>query len=155
MVDDQKNKKSDDEKQKEVESQKQKEAEADVKKQKETTEKKKPDEDKKEDKQLEKEKKKSKKDSKVRLSRGYTCDFLLQLATWHPQSCSATEVKGGCTCSQMSLISATCCKKLNSMNILQHCPSDFVAEPVSGYTCDIVVSQFLQHQEEVLYCQCK
>ena len=36
------------------------------------------------------------------------------------------------TCSQVSLqvssISATYCKKFNLMNILQHCPSDFVAE---------------------------
>ena len=27
---------------------------------------------------------------------------------------------------------ATCCKKFNSMNILQHCRSDFVAEPDPG-----------------------
>ena len=55
----------------------------------------------------------------------------------------------------MSLISATCCKKFNSMNILQHRPSDFVAEPVPGYTCNILVLQPLQHQKEVLCCQCK
>ena len=52
-------------------------------------------------------------------------------------------------CSQVSSISATCCKKLNLMNILQHCPSDFVAESVPGYTCNILVSQALQHQKEV------
>ena len=60
--------------------------------------------------------------------RGYTCDFLLALATRHPQSCPATEVKGVCKCRQVSPTSATCCKKINSMNILQHCPSDFVTE---------------------------
>ena len=59
---------------------------------------------------------------------------LVALASRHPQSCSATEVKGGCTCSQVSSISAACCKKFNSMNILQHCPSDFVAEPTHGHT---------------------
>ena len=34
-------------------------------------------------------------------------------------------------------MSATCYKKLNSMNVLQDCPSDFVTEPAPGYTCDI------------------
>ena len=51
----------------------------------------------------------------------------------YPQSCSVTEIEGGCTCSQVSPLSAACCKKFNSINILQHCPSDFVAEPTSGH----------------------
>ena len=46
-------------------------------------------------------------------------------------------------------MSVICCQKFNSMNILQHFPSDFVAEPVPGYTCNILVSQSLQHQKEV------
>ena len=33
--------------------------------------------------------------SHATLSRGCTCNFLLALATWHPQNCSATEVEGG------------------------------------------------------------
>ena len=88
-------------------------------------------------------------------SRGYTCHFLLALATRHSQTCSATEVEGGCTCIQVSVISTTCCKKFNSMNIPQHCPSDFVAEPAPGYTSNIVISQLLQHKKEVLCCQCE
>ena len=63
------------------------------------------------------------------LSRGYTCDFLLVMAIRHPQSCSATEVVGGCKCSQVFVVSAKCCKKFNSIYIPQHCPSDVVAEP--------------------------
>ena len=59
---------------------------------------------------------------------GYTYDLLLALATRHSQSCSATEVEGVCKCSQVFPTSATCCKKINSMNILQHCPSVFVTE---------------------------
>ena len=62
------------------------------------------------------------------------CDFLLALTTCDPQSCAATKVEGSCTCSQVSPISATCFKEFNSKNILQHCPSDFVAEPAPGYT---------------------
>ena len=46
------------------------------------------------------------------LSRGYTCDFLLAMPTWHPQRRSEKEVECGRTCSQVSPISATCCKKL-------------------------------------------
>ena len=41
-------------------------------------------------------------------------------------------------------------EKSNQMNILQNCPSDFDVEPVSGYKCNILVSQSLQHQNEVL-----
>ena len=63
------------------------------------------------------------------LSRGHTCHFLLTLATRHPQSRSATEIEDGCMCSQVSPISATCSRKFNSMNVLQHCPSNLVAEP--------------------------
>ena len=33
------------------------------------------------------------------------------------------KVEGGCTCSQVSPKSATCCKMFNSMNNLQHCPN--------------------------------
>ena len=59
----------------------------------------------------------------------------------------------------MSPISATYYKKFNSMNILQHCPSNFVAESPSNFvagsapsnTCNILVSQSLHHQKEVLY----
>ena len=80
--------------------------------------------------------------------------FLLTLATQHPQSGSMTEVEGSCTSSQVSPTSATCCKKFNSVNIL-HCPSGIGAEPVPGYTCNILVSQQLQHQKEVLCCQCE
>ena len=87
-------------------------------------------------------------------SRGYTCSFLLALATRRPQSFSATEVEGDCKCSQASSISAIRCKKFNTMNILQHCPSDFVAVPIPGYTCNNLVSRSLQHQNEVLCCQC-
>ena len=85
---------------------------------------------------------------------GYTCDFLLALANRHPQSCSMTEVKGGCTCSQVSPISAAyTCKKFNSMNILQHCPSNFCCRIYPWpHTCNILVSQSLQHQKEVC-CQ--
>ena len=54
----------------------------------------------------------------VTLGRGYTCDFLPALATQHPQNCSETDVKGGCTCSQVPSISATCCKKFNVPTIL-------------------------------------
>ena len=68
------------------------------------------------------------------LSRRYTCNFLLVMAIRHPQSCSAAEVVPGCKCSQVSVVSAKCCKKFNSINILQHCPSDVVAEPSTpGY----------------------
>ena len=35
---------------------------------------------------------------------GYTCDFLLVLATRHCQICSATKVEGGYRCSQVSNI---------------------------------------------------
>ena len=56
--------------------------------------------------------------------------------------------EGGCTCSHVFAISATFCEKFSSMNILQHCPSDFVAKPAPGYTCSILVSQFLQHQKK-------
>ena len=76
------------------------------------------------------------------LSRAYTCDFLLALATRHPQR-------------QKSRVVATCYKKLSSMNTLQHCPSNFVAEPAPGYTLSILVSQSLLHQKEVLCCQCE
>ena len=64
------------------------------------------------------------------------CDFqfLYLKPRLHPQfstrtgiSCSATEVEGGCTCSQVFPISATCCKKFITINILQHYPSDLVA----------------------------
>ena len=50
----------------------------------------------------------------------------------------------------MPQISATRCKKFNSMNILQNCPSysDSVAESALGYPCNILVSQSLQHQKE-------
>ena len=58
--------------------------------------------------------------------------FLLALAIRHLQSCSATKVKGGWTCSQVSPISAVCCKEFNS---LQHYPSDVVAKPTPGHTC--------------------
>ena len=34
------------------------------------------------------------------------------------------------------------------MNILQHCLSDFVAEPAPGYTCGILVLQSLQHKKK-------
>ena len=89
------------------------------------------------------------------LSRGYICTFLLALGTQHPQSCFATEAEGGCTCSQVFPVSATCCRKFYSMNILRHCPSDFVAELVPGYTCNFLVSQSLQHLKEVFCCQCE
>ena len=72
--------------------------------------------------------------SVIRLWRSWHALFILALANRHSQSCSGTEVEGGCTCSQVSPISAACCKKFNLMNILQHCPSDFVAEPTSGHT---------------------
>ena len=55
-------------------------------------------------------------------------------------------------------ISVTCCKKSNSMNILQHFaeyPSNFAADPAPGYTCNILVSQPLQYQKEMLCCQCE
>ena len=52
--------------------------------------------------------------TRTHLSRGYTCNFLLALATRHPQSCSTTEVEDG----QVSPTSPTCCKKLNSSNIV-------------------------------------
>ena len=60
------------------------------------------------------------------------CDCSLALANRHPQSCSVTEIEGGCTCSEVCPISVACCKKVNSINILQHCPSDFVAELTPG-----------------------
>ena len=97
------------------------------------------------------------------LSCGYACYFLLALATWHLQSCTATQIKSGCTCGQVSSISGTCCKQFNLMNILQHCRSNFVEEPVSVYMCNIFVSQspnigikFCNHSGEVQflrYCQ--
>ena len=59
------------------------------------------------------------------LSCSYTCNFLLALATRHPQNFSATEVEGDCTCSQVSPISVTSYKKIISSNILHHCPSDY------------------------------
>ena len=59
------------------------------------------------------------------LSRGCTCNFLFELATRHPQSCSAEEVEGCCTCNQVSSISATSCRKFNSMNILQRARNSF------------------------------
>ena len=37
---------------------------------------------------------------------GYTCDFLLVLATRHCQICPATKVEGGYRCSQVSLTSS-------------------------------------------------
>ena len=78
--------------------------------------------------------------------------FLLALVNRHPQSCSAAEVEGSCTCSQVSPIYAACCKKFNSINILQQCPSDFVAESTSGHTHATFWSgQSLQHQKEVSY----
>ena len=86
------------------------------------------------------------------LSRGYICDCLFTLATRHPQGCSAIEIEGGCTCSQVSPVSATCCKS-NSMSILQHYPSNFVAEPAPVCTCKILVSQPVQHKKDVLCCQ--
>ena len=75
------------------------------------------------------------------LSRGYTCDFLLALTTRHPQNCFATEVNGGCTCSQVLQISAICCKKFICMNILQHCANNFVAKFDTGCTCNSLVLQ--------------
>ena len=50
------------------------------------------------------------------------------------------EAQDGCTCNRSSVF-ATCCQKSNSMNILQHLPRYFVAEPVPGYTCSVIVSQ--------------
>ena len=89
------------------------------------------------------------------LTRGYTCDLLLVLATQHPKSGPATVVEGDCKCSQLPPISATCCKRFNSMNILQHRFSDFVTEAAPGYTCNILVSRSLQHQKKVWCCQCQ
>ena len=51
------------------------------------------------------------------LSRGYTCDYLLALATRHHQTYSATEVESVCKCSQVSPISATYSKMVNSQNV--------------------------------------
>ena len=42
-------------------------------------------------------------------------------------------------CSQVYPISATRCIRFDSMNILQHCPSDFAEEPAPGYTSNILV----------------
>ena len=80
--------------------------------------------------------------------------FLLVLATRHFQSCPATEVEGGRNCRQVSPTSTTCCKKFSSMNILQHCPSDFVTETAPGYTCNILFSKSLQHQKGLWCFQC-
>ena len=41
---------------------------------------------------------------------------------------------------------------LHSINILQDCPIDFVAELGPGYTCSILVLHYLQHGREVLCC---
>ena len=82
--------------------------------------------------------------------------FLLALANRHPQSCSATEVEGGCTCSQVSLISAACCKTFNSMNILQYCPSDFYCKTYLWlHACNILVSQSMEHQKKCLTSKLK
>ena len=50
-------------------------------------------------------------------------------------------------------LSATHCRYL--MNILHHYPGDFAAELAPGYTCNILVSQPLQHEKEMLCCQCE
>ena len=62
-------------------------------------------------------------------------------ATRYPHSCYVTKVEVSCTCIQVPAMSETCFKKFNSMNILQHFPSDFVAEPAPGYTCSILLSR--------------
>ena len=54
-------------------------------------------------------------------------------------------------CSQLPPMSATCCKKFNSMNILQHCPHSFVAESSPGYMCNVMVSLSMQHKKEVWF----
>ena len=63
--------------------------------------------------------------------------FLLTLATRYIQSCSATKVEGGCKSSQVTLKSATCCRKFDSMNTLQHCRNDFVATFLFHNPCNI------------------
>ena len=78
---------------------------------------------------------------------GYTCDFLLVMATRHCQICSATKVEGGYRCSQVSLMM----QKVQFDEILQHCLVKFVSKPALGYTCNILVSQSLQVKKEVLY----
>ena len=39
--------------------------------------------------------------------------------------------------------------KVSSTNILEHCHSNFVAEPASGYTYNVPVSELMQHQKEL------
>ena len=51
----------------------------------------------------------------------------------HPRNCSATEVKGGCTCSQVHLQHVV--KKFNLMKMPQQCLSNSVTEPALSYTC--------------------
>ena len=41
-------------------------------------------------------------------------------------------------------------KKFNWKNILQHCLSDFVTKAGSDHTCNMVLSQYQEHQNEVL-----
>ena len=87
--------------------------------------------------------------------RGYTCNFVQLTGNLTSSELFCDRSRRGLHVSQVSPISATFCKKCNSMNILLHCSSDFVAEPASGYTRSILVLQSMQHQKEVLCCQCE
>ena len=62
------------------------------------------------------------------ISLGYTCDFILTLASIHRKSFSARQLDGGCRGSQQSVICARRCKTFNRKNILQHCVSDFATK---------------------------
>ena len=59
------------------------------------------------------------------MSRSYSCDYYSHLQLDILKTVLRPKVEGSCTCSLLPQVSATCCKKSNLMNILQHCPSGF------------------------------
>ena len=90
------------------------------------------------------------------VSRGYTCNFVQLTGNLTSSELLCDRGRRGVAREPgVPNISATFFKKCNSMNVLLHCSSDFVAEPASGYTRNILALQSMQHQKEVLCCQCE
>ena len=88
------------------------------------------------------------------LSRGYDCDFLLVPTTYILKAVLRQKSKAVARVARCPNIWSML--QNSSLNdILQHRHSYFVAVPALGYMSKILVSQPLQHQKEVMCCQCE
>ena len=92
--------------------------------------------------------------TKLLLNCRYVCNFLLERATRHPLDCSVTKFQARCICNQLLAVSAICCQNFKSMSILQHCPSNFVAEPAHGYRSNIPITLLLRANLPQSACSC-